>query len=401
MKTTISHDPMRSSAMALRVTALAAFLLILGSACSARPDSEGAASTEAEGEAGHEDAHEVMEGPVTLTEAGMANAGIEVEEPQTISRGGAVTVQQLPGRVELAPDRVALISPRTGGRLERLTAVDGDRVAAGAPVAYLLSPPFLTAQEDLIQAARRADLLAGSPDADGATALLAAAERRLELLGAPPQLIERLRSGGEPEDLLPVTAPFEGSLIEAYALEGAALDAGSPIFRIGDLSVVDVIADVPEQAVGHLAIGQAATVRPAAYPDVSFTGRIQRLHDELDPATRTLDAIIRVPNPGRRLRPGMFASVDLHVPMEADASSSGPDVLTVPASALVTDGATRYVFVEVGPRTFEQRAVDVMPIGDGSRLAVRDGLAPGERVVVRGAFTLRSELAKGGFGDEH
>ena len=369
-------------------------LLMAVVACSAGMEEDDMAPMDsAQAEASHE-------GSVTLTEAGMLNAGIQVEEAGRASDVDAVSVQEVPGRVEFGPDRVALISPRTGGRLERLTAVEGDRVRAGAAVAYLLSTAFLTAQEDLIQAARRADLLAGSPDEEGARALLAAAERRIELLGAPSELVERLTSGGAPEDLLPVIAPFDGSLVEAYALEGASLEAGSPIFRIGDLSVVDVVADVPEQAIGHLQIGREVAVHPAAFPDRTLRGRIERLHDELDPQTRTLAAIVHVPNPDRTLRPGMFASVDLRMPIAGrGGDGTDPGMVSVPASAVVTDGPDSFVFVETGPRTFEQRAVTVMPIGDRSRLGVLDGLLAGDRVVVRGAFTLRSELGKAAFGE--
>jgi multidrug efflux pump subunit AcrA (membrane-fusion protein) len=376
-------------------------LLVAATACSGEIGDGAGGEMEAEEEAVHEDEH-ATGGPVTLTEAAMLNAGIEVSEVTPATGATAVRVQEVPGRVELSPDRVALISPRTSGRLERLTAVEGDRVQGGAPVAYLLSTPFSTAQQDFIQATTRAEMLAGSSDEEGARALVTAAERRLELLGAPPDLLERLRSGGEPQDLLPVAAPFDGSLLEAYALEGAALEAGSPIFRIGDLSVVDVVADVPEETIAQLELGRAVTVQPAAYPDRSLTGHIERLHDELDPATRTLAAIIHVPNSDRALRPGMFVSVDLRIPMgEGTSEARNADIVMVPASAVVSDGAARYVFVEIGPRTFEQRAVDVVQIGDGSQLHVREGLAPGERLVVRGAFTLKSELAKGGFGDEH
>ncbi|MHB1169583.1 MAG: efflux RND transporter periplasmic adaptor subunit, partial [Longimicrobiales bacterium] len=95
--------------------------------------------------------------------------------------------------------------------------------------------------------------------------------------------------------------------------------------------------------------------------------------------------------------PGMFASVSLGVP----GASAGPATLTVPSSAVVTDGAERYVFVEIGPRSYERREVEVAPAANG-RVAIMTGLSAGERVVIRGAFTLKSELGKAEFGeDEH
>ena len=374
-----------------------AALMLASTACSSGSDDLESVESAEEGEEGEEQ-ESGTDGRVVLTEAAHQTAAIEVSE--VLGEAGALAsgTVQVPGRVEFPPDRVALVSPRTGGRIERLLAVEGNRVGAGQPVAYILSPAFLTAQNDFMQAVRRADLLAGTPDEEGARALVSAAQRRLQLLGAPGAVIERLQSGGEPLDLLPVVAPFAGVVVEANALTGAAVEPGSPIYRIADLSAVDVVADVPEQAIRHLAVGQSATVRLAAYPESPYTGRIERLRSELNRETRTVAAIIRVPNPQGSLRPGMFATVDLAVPVTVGAGAS-PTSLTIPASALVTDGADRYVFVEVGLRTYERRLVDVVPAGNET-VAVRSGLAAGERIVTRGAFTLKSELGKAAFGDD-
>ena len=390
----------------LSLVASLALLLLGSAACSSGRSDAAEAEAQSAGQAdehGDDHADEGLEGRVTLSEAGMRNAGIEVAEVQSVAGAAASGALEVPGRVEFPPSRVALISPRTSGRLERLTVVEGERVRAGQPVAHILSPAFLTAQNDFAQAARRAELLAGTEDEEGARALVRAARRRLQLLGAPAGVIDRLESGEEPLDLLPVFAPFAGSIVEAHALTGAAVEAGTPIFKIADLSAVDVVADVPEQALRYVEVGQAATVRLAAYPEQPVSGRIERLHDELNPETRTVEAVIHVANPERRLRPGMFATVELQVPVDAVGASrsSSPAVLAIPASAVVTDGATRYVFVEVGPRTYERRVVETALLNGGGRLAVRSGLLPGERVVTRGAFTLKSELGKAAFGDEH
>ena len=396
----MNQDLLNSRIRGVLPGAILAVLLLGSAACSS--DAPEAAETEAEVEE-HSDDHDEggVEGRVTLTEAGVRNAGIEVVEVQSVAGVDAVGGLEVPGRVEFPPSRVALISPRTSGRIERLTAVEGDRVRAGQPVAYILSPAFLTAQNDFAQALARAELLAGTEDEEGARALVSAALRRLQLLGAPAPVVERLQSGGEPLDLLPVAAPFAGSIVEAHALTGSAVEAGTPIFKIADLSVVDVVADVPEQALRYLEVGQSATVRLAAYPERPVTGRIERLHDELNPETRTVEAIIHVANPERTLRPGMFAAVDLQVPRSAVGASdtASPTVLAIPASAVLMDGAAQYVFLEVGPRTYERRIVETASLNGGSRLAVRSGLVVGERVVAKGAFTLKSELGKAAFGD--
>lgn len=339
------------------------------------------------------------ENRVALTAAALRSAGIIVSEV----RGRGVpqegrTGMTVPGQVEFDPARVALVSPRTPGRIERLTVVEGDEVRAGQPVAFVLSPTFLTAQHDFLQASRRADLLSGTGDEPEALALLEAARRRLDLMGADSAVIRVLNETDAPIDLLPVTAPFGGSIVTAHTLAGAAVEPGSPIFTLADLSMVDVVADVPEGSLSTLRAGQSAHIELAAYADDPVQGTVVRIGETLDPNTRTARAIIRVANPRRLLRPGMFASVRL---MTDDAAEGATVLLpTLPAGAVVTSGAERYVFVEVEPGTFERRLVDVYALDDG-QVAVRSGVVEGERVVVQGAFTLSSELAKGEFGDEH
>lgn len=351
-------------------------------------------------------------GRVTFSDAAYRTAGIIVDTVRAMARTAASGGLAVPAQIEFDPARVALISPRTAGRIERLAAVVGDRVSAGQSVAYLSSPDFLTAETDFLQARRRATLLAGTPDAEGTAALAAAARQRLELIGVPASAIARLESGAEPSPLLPITAPFSGSIVQAMALAGAAVQAGTPIFQVADVSVVNAIAQVPERALAVVHEGQHASVAVAAFPALQFAGRVARLPSELDSATRTIKAVVRVPNPSRQLRPGMFASVRLAVPAgavvtatEADASAAG--LIAIPERAVIVQGAERYVFVEIAPRTFERRAVEVAPfappgsaVEPGGRVVVRRGLTVGERIVIDGAFTLQSELAKSQFGEK-
>jgi multidrug efflux pump subunit AcrA (membrane-fusion protein) len=390
------------------VLALLAALLALPACGSDAKPEEAAPRTESAKADEHSEGEEhAEEARVTLSEAAYRTAGIRVE-PVSTEAATAGSGLQVPGQVEFDPARVAMVSPRAAGRIERLTVVEGDRVGAGQTVALVSSPAFLTAQNDLVQAVRRARVLAGTQDAAGADALVVAARRRLRLMGIGDGAIDRVAASGEIGAAMPVPAPFGGSIVETHALAGQAVEAGTPLFKIADLSVVDVAAEVPERAMPLLRIGQRATISLAAYPSLRFEGRVERLRDQLDPTTRTVKAIIHVPNPQRALRPGMFASVTLDAPAEAALQSAAATLLTIPESALVTDGEQRYVFVETAPRTFERRAVQVEALSaPGStvpatgRVAVRSGLAAGERVAVAGAFTLKSELGKAGFEHGH
>lgn len=214
---------------------------------------------------------------------------------------------------------------------------------------------------------------------------------------------------------------MSGSITQSMALAGAAVQPGTPIFQIANVSIVNAIAQVPERALSVVHEGQGAAVSVAAFPALHFDGRVTRLQSELDSATRTVKAVVRVPNDGRQLRPGMFATVRLNVPagssvassvtsastgVGSGASSAG-GLITIPEQAVIVQGEERYVFVQVAPRIFERRAVTVVPLAPagsavepGGRVVVQSGLAPGDLVVVRGAFTLQSELGKSQLGGD-
>ncbi len=358
----------------------------------------------------HEEEQEVKR--VTLTKEGFATAQIQVEPVRLGAPALASSGLEVPAQVEFDPRRIGMVSPRVDGRIERLLMVEGDRVSAGQVVAYLNSKEYLIAQSDMQQASRRAALLSDGPDAAGAQAIAQAARRRMAYLGVSAAEVSRIERGGEPGLYLPVISPISGSVMKSHLLFGQAVHAGDPIYTIADLREVDVVAEVPERSLPMVRIGQAASVSLAAFPSVPFTGRVERLRDELNPETRTVRAVIHVSNSNGQLRPGMFASVRLAV-----ASSAFPElriagdttreaVLTIAESAVVTDGERRYVFVQVAPLTFERREVEVAPLAppgsslvNSAFLLVREGVKAGERVVTRGAFTLKSELAKAGLGE--
>jgi RND family efflux transporter MFP subunit len=354
---------------------------------------------------------------VTLGEAAFATAGIRVAPVEVLPADDRGVGLSVPGQVELDPRRIALVSARIAGRIERLTAVEGDRVTEGETVAYLYSPEFLTAQVDLAQAERRVRVLAGTPDDSGARALAEAARRRLRLMGASDAEVTRAAGEGDPAAVLALRAPLSGSIMQTHLLPGSAVEPGAPIFTVADLSVIDVVAEVPERSLPLVRTGQRARVSIAAFPHLRFAGAVERLRDALNPETRTVRAVIHVPNGSHRLRPGMFATVQLDVSVRDAVDVGGTPagstprevgaVLTIPETAVVTDGERRFVFVEVGVRSYERREVRVAslaPAGStmsqATRVLVQDGLRVGERVVVSGAFTLKSELAKASLSEE-
>lgn len=385
----------------MRIDHLLTVTLLVLAACGGSADEPGESPTVT-------DAMAPADSQVTLTAEAIANAGIATDSVRFEGVGSAATarVLEVPGHVELDPRRVAVVSARVEGRLEQLRAVEGDQVAAGDEVASIYSAAFITAQSDLRLASRRAALLDATADAAGGRALAEAAAQRLLLMGASESAVAALRADGAPSTLLALRAPITGSVLEAHSVAGRSVAIGEPILTVADLTELDVVAEIPEVSLPMVRVGQRASITVAAYPETRFVGTVERLRDVLDAETRTVRAVLHVPNAARVLRPGMYATVRLAVSEPARRGTTSRALL-IPESALVLDGTETIVFVEVGERTFVRRVVQVealAPVGSlrpaGKDVLVRTGLRAGDKVVVRGAFVLKSELKKAAFTED-
>jgi len=183
---------------------------------------------------------------------------------------------------------------------------------------------------------------------------------------------------------IPVVAPLSGTVTDRKVIEGQiATSDGTALITIADLSSVWVLGDIFERDLHKVAIGDAAAITTAAYPDETFTGRVNFISPSIDPATRTVKIRVSVPNPNHRLKPEMFASIAL--------SGGTPERgVAVPSSAAFTEGGHTWVFVAVGDRQFVRRAVEIASDA-GPEQRVLSGLRAGERVVTGGVLLLRQE----------
>lgn len=213
-------------------------------------------------------------------------------------------------------------------------------------------------------------------------------------------LRESIRSlgGGEGTNISQVTlrAPNSGRVTERLVNVGAGVQAGSPMFTIGNLSSMWVIARVPESQVSLLRTGSPVSVRTSEPGADPIDGRINYIDPALDEGTRTARVRVEVPNPGERLKAGMFVEVDFH------GAAGEPDAreLVVPAAAVQRIGERTVVFISHSdePGHFEVRDVELGGEVDGYRHVV-SGLAVGDMVVTSGSFTLKTQLMKGELGE--
>lgn len=178
-------------------------------------------------------------------------------------------------------------------------------------------------------------------------------------------------------------APFDGVLLRVTAAEGDIVEAGQDAFAIVDTSTVWVQADVYAQDLAAIREGSAAVVRVDTYPGEAFSGRVTHIGDAVNPETRATRVRVEVPNPARRLKLDMFATVEL--PARGEHSA-----LMIPASAVQDLSDELAVFIPVSPTRFLLQAVLIGPESRGW-VEVTKGVKAGDTVVTRGSFTLKSE----------
>jgi multidrug efflux pump subunit AcrA (membrane-fusion protein) len=292
----------------------------------------GCGKNEAAVEAKPEAAHE--QNTVTLTKANLEHMTLSVE-PVTLGSLGMTL--KAAGRVSANMNQTAKVTPTLEGRLVKLNFDLNDRVKTGDVLALVESP---------------------------------------ELLGKQLEL----------------KAPIDGVIIERAATVGELLDKGKEVFTISEPSQLWAIAEIKERDIAAVKIGQDAVFTVLPYPQEKFHGKVVLIGNQVEAASRTLEVRIAVDNADGRLKPGMFADVEITTTMLEN-------VLLIPDSTLQTDGDDQIVFVALDGNKFEKRVVKLGEEQQG-KVQVLEGLKAGEKVVTDGSFILKSEMLKGELGEE-
>jgi RND family efflux transporter MFP subunit len=291
------------------------------------------------------------------------------------------------GTIQVDERRLHALTVRFEGYLERLYVnATGQAIKRGQPVAEIYSPELVAAQREYLVAREG---VAALQDADAATrsrmqALAAASLARLRYWQISPGELGALQRDGRVRDTLTLRAPATGVVMGKMVVEGMRVMPGEPLLEIADLSTVWLIADVFEQDLGDVLLGQPAKIRVNAYPGRTFEGRVAFVYPTLEAQSRTARVRVELPNPGGLLKPAMYASVELGAPEGAGR------VLTVPTSAVIRSGDREVVLVQVGEGRFEPRSVKLGAEGD-DHVQVREGVAEGEKVVVSANFLIDAE----------
>lgn len=381
----------------------------------------------AEGAAPHDDA---ASGPVVaLTAIERANLGLKTEAAE---RRPFDDVRRLPGVMKATPDRIAIVTSRTPGKVVAIHAALGQQVKKGTDLIDVQSVEIEKLQLELLQAEARGrveslkletdltqaqnKLRLAQADADrnrllvdkgiGARKDLIAADnqlqtvqneiaglgrqielarisssaevegliRQLGLLGLPAADIERIRRQ-RVVAVLHIPAPIDGTVVERAAVLGQAVEPVTPLLKIVDTSVLIAQGSAPEDLLRELKVGQPVRVTVAAYPGKRFEGRLTFIHPQIDPERRVAHVWAEIRNPDGQLKEDMFAQLSVVV-------GGGPEALVIPAAALMSEGGLEFVFTET-PAGFKRTSVLVGARSD-QYVEIKQGLSPGAKVVTDG-----------------
>jgi len=335
--------------------------------------------------------------------------GVVIAEAGKKRLGGMISAT---GKVEANADRIAHVSPRISGKIVSVKASLGDSVATGQTLVTLdsvelgealnryhqsktrlaLAQSNMERIKTLVEKkiAARKDILQAETEFKTVQTELHTDEERLSLYGVSTSA---LREESHKRPLLPVKSPINGTITEKHAIVGELSDPSKSLYTVADLSSVWVLVDINEKELAKVHKGQAASVAVGAFPDLKLKGRITYIADLVDEASRAVKARVEVANPGRKLKPEMFATVELTLP------ASAPAVLAVPEDAIQDLEGKKTLFITQDGTMFTPRAVET-GLASGGMVEITAGLKEGERYAIKGGFLLKSELKKGELGEE-
>ena len=320
--------------------------------------------------------------PVYADEAANRSGVVSIDPTMVANLGVRTAVAErgaLPRRIETVgyvgydENTLEHVHSRVDGWIENLAATAaGDPVSKGQLLFELYSPTLVNAQQEFLAAL-----------ASNNVSLVSASRDRLRALGISAAGIDRLEREREASQRIRVYAEADGVIADLGVREGMFVTPATEIMSIAGLDKVWVLAEVLERQAAWVEAGRPATVELDYVPGLRLAGTVDYVNPELDPETRTLTVRLRFENSGARLMPNMFARVAID-------GSPIDNIVHVPREAVVRDGSSSRVVVDLGAGLFESREV-LVGIESGERVAIRRGLREGERVVVSAQFLIDSE----------
>jgi len=310
--------------------------------------------------------------PVTVQNMGIRTA--------TVTRGPLRRIIRTVGVVDYNETTLGEVTTKFKGWIEKLYVnATGQLVMRGNPLFEVYSPDLYSAQVEYL-------LATGSPTntTPGVDEIRSSARTKLKFFDISDEQIAGLEKTRKPQKTLRILAPQDGFVTEKNVVAGQMVDPGMKIYRLADLGLVWVQADIYEQDLAYIKLGQEATVTLSYLPDREFRGRVTYIYPNVDEKTRTAKVRMEFHNPGYFLKPGMFATVQVVSELE-------PSVLLIPDMAILRSGEKTTVFVALDGGKFDPRTVTLGPQAENDTYQALTGLNEGERIVTSGQFMLDSE----------
>ncbi len=290
------------------------------------------------------------------------------------------------GRVEIDERRLEHVNIKLEGWIDRLLVNStGERVSKGQILFTIYSPELVATQEEYLLALKGRKTLGSSefPEvAQGAASLLEMTRRRLQLWDITEDHIQDLERTGTVLKTLPIHSPATGTVIKKVAVAGMRVNPGDELYTIADLSRIWIQADIYEYELPSIKPGQTAKVTLSYDPRTVLTARVGFIYPVLDPQTRTAKVRFELANPGERLKPDMYANVELKIPLGTR--------LAIPRDAVLESGERQVIFIHHGGGKLEWRNVK-LGVQAGDWVEVVEGLKEGDHIVTSANFLIDSE----------
>ncbi len=311
---------------------------------------------------------------IQLTESAAKLADIQT---WVVTRESPVKEIFLQGKVEADERRIAALTARFGGRIEKLhVSFTGEDVRKGQPLATIYSPELITAQRELLEAVSYKEV---NPS------LYNAARAKLKLWDLTDAQIDGIENNGEPQTYFDILSPISGTVTKRKVALGDYLKEGSELFEVTDLSHVWIMFDAYETDLPWIHEGDRVTYTIPSLPGKTFRGKVMYIDPFIDPATRVAKARVEHANPDLSLKPEMFVNGT------AESSNAGNSKdLLVPKTSILWTGKRAVVYVKVPGReqpTFTYREIVLGP-ESGDYYVVAGGLTEGEEIATNGVFKI-------------
>lgn len=333
---------------------------------------------------------------------GMATVELPHERRQAIGvRTAVIAKQPLTASIRtvgiVAPDErtVRKVQTKISGWVDRLYVnFTGQYVKAGQPILSIYSPELVATEREYLLALTAGKNANGMSDAEKRL-LVESARNRLKLWDLTDTQIKEIERSAEPRRTVDLHSPISGFVTMKPVHQGMYVTPEMELYTVSDLAGVWIWADVYEDEIELVRLGQRARISLPSLPGVTLSSSVSYLSPVMDLATRTAKVRLDADNKAGKLKPGMYARVELESPLG--------ERLTLPEEALIDTGEHKIVFVEIGDSTYEPRQVEVGRRAGGF-YELLGGLAEGDRVVTSAQFLLDSESrlrATTGGGSRH